>query len=507
METEAPTCRICFGGTEDGELIQPCSCRGSMRWVHSKCLSTWWQGREGAAPGSASVSSMRCDVCGDDLAVASIGRRNWLAQCLRCFIVECCWMQCGPPAWAQCCSGFADVFRDACQETWHNLMRYKNLLLFGLFYDWWFLGLWSLRLNPHDAHVPSLRVRHLMRAGLWLLPTMLWCGVATWAANPSLHRMNYRNRLGYLLRFMVMDEVQLQQLFITIIAVVATCGVVSFLLFTAPPPASDSNHTTQKTPPFPWSACVAVFLPAQALILLRLSFLTMDSWHHCFRLVWPAYSTLLTFETHFVYVIAVMAMNIANVIGLVINSFTVWTADLMLKELLCKGETPKECRLRRHRLHENHGVKSLLSLLQVACSIIAFQHCLLMLRSGCAARAVREPDERNNNVRVWSRFGVCALVMPVVSLLSLFYGSSVSACCAIFLWSCFILCLCSILHAPVLWECYVLIQVLTVALVDRVQVTISLFFWRDSLRSGSVTFTNRQQPSTAEPLLGATPVV
>jgi len=320
-----------------------------------------------------------------------------------------------------------------------------------------------------------------------------------------LHRMNYRSRLRNLLRFMVLDDVQLQHLFITIIAVVATCGVVSFLLFTAPPHASDPNQTTQKTPTVPWTPCFAVFLPALALVLLKLCFCTPDSWHRCFQCVWPAYSTLLAFDTHVVYVIAVVAMNIINIFGLAVNSFTVWTTDLMLKEVLCKGDSPL-CRLRRHRLRENNGVESLLSLLQLACSIIVFQHCLLMLRTGCAARALRELDEGNNHSRDWSRFGIGALVMPGVSLLSLFYGSSVSACCAIFLWSCFILCLCSILHAPVLRECYMWIQVLTAALVDRVQVTISLYFWRDLLRSGSVTFTNRQQPGTTEPLLGGTPV-
>ena len=34
------TCRICL---EDGELIQPCDCRGSSAHVHEKCLIKWLQ--------------------------------------------------------------------------------------------------------------------------------------------------------------------------------------------------------------------------------------------------------------------------------------------------------------------------------------------------------------------------------------------------------------------------------------------------------------------------------
>lgn len=510
MEDEVPTCRICLGGTEDGELIQPCSCRGSMRWVHSRCLSTWWQGREETARGIASMSGMQCDICGDALAIASLGGRwSWFAQCLHCFVVECCWMQFGPPAWRRRFSGSADTLRDRFQETWENLVTYKYLLLFGFFYDWWFLGLWSIKrpLSSHDMrHRPPPQVRHVMQAGLWLLPAVLWCSVAIWAANPSLHRMSDRSRLRSLLRFMVLDEIQLQHLSMTIIAVVATCGSVSLLFFTTQPHAIDSNQGMQKAQPFPWGTCVPVFLPALALVLLKLCFCMPDG-HSFVKWLWPAYSSLLEFETHIFYVIAVMAMNVANAIGLAVNSFSRWTADLLLKEVLCK-DAPLVCSMRRHQLHEDHGVKPLFSLLQMACAVIIFQHCLLMLRSGSAAMAVREPEEGNNYLRTWSRFGVCALGMPGVSLVSLFFGSSLSVCYAVCIWSCFVLCLCRMLRVSVLQECYVLSQALTAAVVNRVQMTVSLYFWRDSLRSGSVTFTNRQQPDTgtAEPLLGATPV-
>jgi hypothetical protein len=40
---EAPRCRICFDGAseEDGDLIEPCACRGTQRYIHKSCLVQW----------------------------------------------------------------------------------------------------------------------------------------------------------------------------------------------------------------------------------------------------------------------------------------------------------------------------------------------------------------------------------------------------------------------------------------------------------------------------------
>ena len=34
-------CRLCYGGEEDGPLVQPCACRGSIKWIHEHCLTKW----------------------------------------------------------------------------------------------------------------------------------------------------------------------------------------------------------------------------------------------------------------------------------------------------------------------------------------------------------------------------------------------------------------------------------------------------------------------------------
>ena len=36
---ENPACRYCFEDT--GELISPCNCEGSNKYVHRECLAKW----------------------------------------------------------------------------------------------------------------------------------------------------------------------------------------------------------------------------------------------------------------------------------------------------------------------------------------------------------------------------------------------------------------------------------------------------------------------------------
>jgi hypothetical protein len=36
-----PMCRICLGDEDDGRLISPCLCKGTMRFVHVECLTQW----------------------------------------------------------------------------------------------------------------------------------------------------------------------------------------------------------------------------------------------------------------------------------------------------------------------------------------------------------------------------------------------------------------------------------------------------------------------------------
>ena len=40
-EEQEETCRLCWGGVDDGPLVQPCACRGSAKLIHKHCLERW----------------------------------------------------------------------------------------------------------------------------------------------------------------------------------------------------------------------------------------------------------------------------------------------------------------------------------------------------------------------------------------------------------------------------------------------------------------------------------
>ncbi|KAK6490355.1 E3 ubiquitin-protein ligase MARCHF11-like [Huso huso] len=48
-----PSCRICFQGAEQGELLNPCRCDGSVRYTHQQCLLKWISER----------GSWTCELC------------------------------------------------------------------------------------------------------------------------------------------------------------------------------------------------------------------------------------------------------------------------------------------------------------------------------------------------------------------------------------------------------------------------------------------------------------
>jgi hypothetical protein len=69
---EAPRCRVCFEpGTfedqkEDGELIEPCACKGTQRYVHKSCLVRWQQVTQ-AQPNSR--RAFICSVCTEPFSI------------------------------------------------------------------------------------------------------------------------------------------------------------------------------------------------------------------------------------------------------------------------------------------------------------------------------------------------------------------------------------------------------------------------------------------------------
>ena len=72
MEEEPNICRFCFEGEDCGELIEPCSCSGSQRFVHVQCLRRWQAHQILAAASRRTASEtpvIQCNVCHATLSV------------------------------------------------------------------------------------------------------------------------------------------------------------------------------------------------------------------------------------------------------------------------------------------------------------------------------------------------------------------------------------------------------------------------------------------------------
>lgn len=50
-QPQASACRFCYG--EDAPLIQPCLCKGSIAYVHPRCLGKWLE----------TTQSLHCGIC------------------------------------------------------------------------------------------------------------------------------------------------------------------------------------------------------------------------------------------------------------------------------------------------------------------------------------------------------------------------------------------------------------------------------------------------------------
>ncbi|XP_048050678.1 membrane associated ring-CH-type finger 4 [Megalobrama amblycephala] len=74
-----PVCRICFQGPEQGELLSPCRCSGSVRSTHQPCLIKWISER----------GSWTCELCYYKYQVIAISTKNPLQwQAISLTVIE-----------------------------------------------------------------------------------------------------------------------------------------------------------------------------------------------------------------------------------------------------------------------------------------------------------------------------------------------------------------------------------------------------------------------------------
>ncbi|XP_048391032.1 E3 ubiquitin-protein ligase MARCHF4-like isoform X1 [Stegostoma tigrinum] len=75
----SPLCRICFQGSEQGDLLSPCRCAGSVRCTHQPCLIKWISER----------GSWSCELCYYKYHVIAISAKNPLQwQAISLTVIE-----------------------------------------------------------------------------------------------------------------------------------------------------------------------------------------------------------------------------------------------------------------------------------------------------------------------------------------------------------------------------------------------------------------------------------
>ncbi|CAL8277266.1 unnamed protein product [Lota lota] len=74
-----PSCRICFQGAEQGNLLNPCRCDGSVRYTHQHCLLKWISER----------GCWSCELCCYRFDILAINmKKPWQWQSISITLVE-----------------------------------------------------------------------------------------------------------------------------------------------------------------------------------------------------------------------------------------------------------------------------------------------------------------------------------------------------------------------------------------------------------------------------------
>lgn len=82
-------CRICY--QSDGALIEPCSCKGTIAFMHNHCLEEWLEVKNG---------SLCCELCASKFKInlnqyfkikfRTLFDNDWFLVCSFCIVFDLC---------------------------------------------------------------------------------------------------------------------------------------------------------------------------------------------------------------------------------------------------------------------------------------------------------------------------------------------------------------------------------------------------------------------------------
>lgn len=453
MEDTPRACRICLDGPEAGrELIEPCACRGSMRWVHADCLSEWWQHRAGGLYDAPSAA-VKCDICHEILAHTVHERPAWRTRCLR--TLRSCFSEC-------CMAPFSD-FPDNLRHRTEEFSRNKFIFIMTCLLLWWGVAVTYRPRKP----TPPPYVLELLGMGEWVFPAGLWCGVIMLVAAPTLRQWDTEHRLHWMLRHLILDHGQDQRILYSL------CFLISF-----------GPVTALVKPPTSLTSTLAVVSPAVPLMYLKLK---TANWSQTRDRVWPPHEQLLHVQTHALWISATLALTISFFIN-----FSGW----LFMSWLTISLVPLPDAQRERLIQQQDSDSKLFGAVAAAGGISAVLHFPLVLRSIAASLQLEQQDMTAWQVERWSRTGASALFTAAICLLWLAARGLSYSICIVFLWAMAIVFLTKRLGISSFEKCLQFAS----SSYDALRAELHMTVWRQSLQAGDVAFTSRGTRNT-DPLL------
>ncbi|KAK2822804.1 hypothetical protein Q5P01_022869 [Channa striata] len=192
-----PSCRICFQGAEQGDLLNPCRCDGSVRYTHQHCLLKWISER----------GCWTCELCCYRFHVIAINmKRPWQWQSITITLVEkvqiiavflgslflvasiswLLWSALSPQAvWQrrdvlfQICYGMYGFMDLVCV----GLIVHEGAAVYNVFMRWRAVNLhWDVQSYDKAKDMEETSTGHSS-----LAPRTLWLPLATFGPNGPLH--------------------------------------------------------------------------------------------------------------------------------------------------------------------------------------------------------------------------------------------------------------------------------------------------------------------------------
>ncbi|KAF3698617.1 E3 ubiquitin-protein ligase MARCH11 [Channa argus] len=192
-----PSCRICFQGAEQGDLLNPCRCDGSVRYTHQHCLLKWISER----------GCWTCELCCYRFHVIAINmKRPWQWQSITITLVEkvqiiavflgslflvasiswLLWSAISPQAvWQrrdvlfQICYGMYGFMDLVCV----GLIVHEGAAVYNVFMRWRAVNLhWDVQSYDKAKDMEETSTGHSS-----LAPRTLWLPLATFGPNGPLH--------------------------------------------------------------------------------------------------------------------------------------------------------------------------------------------------------------------------------------------------------------------------------------------------------------------------------